>query len=170
MAVKSGIRDYTPGDYSACRQLWVELTEHHRHIYDDPQIGGDDPGTGFDDYLLIPERVGSWVAEMNGDVVGFTGLFDHGTSGELEPIVVTSARRHQGIGRALIDHVVQEATHRGFEYLAIRPVARNLTAMRSFWESGFRTLGGHIDMTMDLTDRRHGWLEHAELHGLTFRY
>jgi hypothetical protein len=30
----------------------VELTDHHRWIYHDPSIGGDDPGTGFDDYLV----------------------------------------------------------------------------------------------------------------------
>jgi len=29
----------------------VELTDHHRWIYHDRSIGGDDPGTGFDDYL-----------------------------------------------------------------------------------------------------------------------
>ena len=57
------IRDYATGDYSACRQLWVELTEYHQRIYEDPAIGGDDPGVGFDDYLALPQRVSSWVAE-----------------------------------------------------------------------------------------------------------
>ena len=32
----------------------MELTDHHRQIYDDPSIGADDPGTGFDDYLATP--------------------------------------------------------------------------------------------------------------------
>ena len=26
------VRDYAPADYSACRMLWVELTEHHRSL------------------------------------------------------------------------------------------------------------------------------------------
>src|SRR6266699_7232884 len=38
------VRDYASADYSACRLLWVELTEHHRRIYEDPFIGGDAPG------------------------------------------------------------------------------------------------------------------------------
>ena len=44
------VRDYADSDYGACRSLWAELTEYHRSIYEDPSIGGDDPGAGFDDY------------------------------------------------------------------------------------------------------------------------
>ena len=164
------VRDYDLADYSACRMLWVELTEHHRRIYQDPSIGGDDPGGAFDDYLAVPERVGSWVADLNGRVVGLTGLFDRGTTGEVEPVVVTDRLRSQGVGRLLIERVVSEAVARGYEYLTIRPVARNVSAIRRFYHAGFQTLGGHVDLTMDLADRRHQWLEGARLHGLDFRY
>jgi GNAT superfamily N-acetyltransferase len=164
------VRDYADGDYAACRLLWVELTEHHRRIYKDPSIGGDDPGSGFDDYLATTERVGSWIAEIEGAVVGLTGLFDRGTSGEVEPVVVTERLRSEGLGRRLIDHVVQEAQARGYEYLAIRPVARNVSAIRRFHEAGFQTLGGHLDLTMDLKRRRHDWLQGERLHGLDFEY
>ena len=78
-----GVRDYTPADYSACRMLWAELTEHHRRI---------------------------------------------------------------------------------------RPVARNVSAIRRFYDAGFQTLGGHVDLTMDLADRNHRWLDGTRLHGLDFRY
>jgi hypothetical protein len=70
------VRRYADGDYAAGRSLWAELTEYHRGIYGDPSIGGDDPGAGFDDYLAEPGRVGSWVAESGGLVVGLTGLLD----------------------------------------------------------------------------------------------
>jgi GNAT superfamily N-acetyltransferase len=164
------VRDYADSDYRACRSLWAELTEYHRSIYGDQSIGGDDPGAGFDDYLATSQRVGSWVAESHGGVLGLTGLFDLGTSGELEPVVVTAAARGQGIGGQLISRVVTEAAARGYEYLAIRPVARNVAAVRRFHAAGFRTLGGHIDLTMDLAARRHEWLEGASLHGLDFDY
>jgi GNAT superfamily N-acetyltransferase len=162
------VRAYTEEDYAACRSLWVELTEHHRRLYGDPSIGGDDPGGGLDDYLVTPERVGSWVAEVQGSVVGLTGLFDRGASGEVEPVVVTADMRDGGVGRLLIDHVVDVAVARGYEYLAIRPVARNISAIRHFYAAGFQTLGGHVDLTMDLTARRHEWLAGAHLHGLDF--
>jgi GNAT superfamily N-acetyltransferase len=165
------VRDYAEGDYPACRSLWAELTEYHRSIYGDPTIGGDDPGAGFDGYLAMPELMGSWVAHSHGSVVGLTGLLDHDSSGEVEPVVVAEAARGQGIGRRLIGRVVEEALARGYEYLAIRPVARNVAAVRRFHAAGFRTLGGHIDLTMDLAARRHGgWLHGASLHGLDFDY
>jgi GNAT superfamily N-acetyltransferase len=164
------VRDYADSDYRACRSLWAELTEYHRTIYGDQSIGGDDPGAGFDDYLATSQRVGSWVAESHGGVLGLTGLFDRGTSGELEPVVVTAAARGQGIGGQLISRAVTEAVARGYEYLAIRPVARNVAAVRRFHAAGFRTLGGHLDLTMDLAARRHEWLQGASLHGLDFDY
>src|SRR5215469_12905733 len=164
------VRDYADSDYGACRSLWAELTEHHRRIYGDSTIGGDDPGAGFDGYLATSQRTGSWVAEVQGSVVGLTGLLDRGTSGEVEPVVVTETARGQGIGRMLISRVVDEARAREYEYLAIRPVARNVDAVRSFHAAGFRALGGHIDLTMDLTERRLEWLPGASLHGREFDY
>ncbi len=50
--------------------------KHHRRIYGDPTIGGDDPGAAFDEYLAMPDRVGSWVAVSDGTVVGLAGLLD----------------------------------------------------------------------------------------------
>jgi GNAT superfamily N-acetyltransferase len=164
------IRSYRPDDRDACRVLWAELTEHHRRIYGDPTIGGEDPGAYFDTYLATPERAATWVAVVDGAVVGLTGLFDHGDSGEIEPVVVTEARRGQGIGRALIDHVIGEARARGYTYLAIRPVARNRSAIATFYAAGFQTLGGHVDLTIDLAPRSHGWLRDGRLHDLEFDY
>ena len=164
------VRDYAPADYSACRMLWVELTEHHRRIYEDPSIGGGDPGSAFEDYLALPQRVASWVADLDGRVVGLSGLFDRGAGGEVEPVVVTERFRGGGVGRLLLERVVTEAVARGYESLAIRPVARNVSAIRWFYDAGFQTLGGHVDLTMDLASRRHRWRAGTRLHGLDFRY
>ena len=164
------IRPYRPEDHSACRQLWAQLTEHHRRIYDDPSIGGADPGTYFDTYLATPERIGSWVAEVDEKLVGLTGLFDRGDSGEVEPMVVAEDHRGAGVGQALFARARAEAARRPWEHLTIRPVARNTTAISSFHRWGFDTLGGHVDLSLDLRPRRHLWLSPASLHGLDFRY
>jgi GNAT superfamily N-acetyltransferase len=166
----AAVRGYAAGDYGACRSLWAELTEYHRSLYGDPSIGGDDPGAGFDDYLADSQRLGSWVAESRGEVIGLTGLLDRGANGEVEPVVVAGSARSRGVGRLLIARVVEEARARGYEYLSIRPVARNINAVRRFHAAGFRTLGGHIDLTMDLTARRVEWLHGAGLHDLDFDY
>jgi GNAT superfamily N-acetyltransferase len=170
LVMRLSLREYRSEDYPACRSLWVELTEHHRRLYEDPSIGGDDPGHGFEDYLKLANRVGTWVAELDEAIVGLAGLLDHGNSGEVEPVVVTTTQRGQGVGRALIDCVARVADARGYEYLTVRPVARNVAAIHNFYNAGFQTLGGHVDLTMDLAERRHRWLDGQRLHELDFRY
>jgi hypothetical protein len=44
MRVSVIIREYTPADVDACRDLWRALTQRHRDIHGDPSIGGADPG------------------------------------------------------------------------------------------------------------------------------
>jgi GNAT superfamily N-acetyltransferase len=162
--------EYTDADYRACRSLWADLTEHHRRIYGDSSIGGDDPGAEFDQYLSDPARVGSWVAQVEELTVGLSGLLARGRSADVEPVVVAPGHRGKGIGRRLVEHVVEAARSSGFEFVTLRPVARNVGAIRSFHALGFRTLGGHIDLTMDLSDRAHEWHQGLSLHGLDFAY
>jgi GNAT superfamily N-acetyltransferase len=139
---------YAAEDLAACRALWEELTEWHRHIYESPEIGGPDPGRHFDEHL---EQVGAeniWVAEAGGQVVGLAGLIPGEDEAELEPLVVSEAYRGMGIGRQLAETVVAAARARGAQQLKVRPVARNERAIRFFHEMGFDILG-HIELFMD---------------------
>ncbi len=147
------IRCYEAADREACRDLWVELTLHHRRIYGVDTIGGEDPGSQFDEHLMAvgPERV--WVAELEGAIVGLAGLIIDGTSGEVEPVVVTELRRGAGIGRALVSKVVDEAASLGVRLLSVRPVGRNTSAIQFFRDAGFDVLG-HIETFMDLSGER----------------
>jgi hypothetical protein len=92
------IRKYRPSDFSACKRLWVELTQFHRDIYHDPFIGGDDSGRPIEAYLKSEGLAGPWVAELDKGVAGFTGLLLHGEEAE--------------IGRLLLRRAVQEAKRR----------------------------------------------------------
>lgn len=164
------IRPYRPADLEACRELWRELTQHHRDIYDDQSIGGADPGGHFDEYLAHPKFAGAWVAEEAGAVVGLTGLLGDGAEMEIEPVVVSAARRAQGIGRRLLERMLDEARARGARSVSIRPVARNASAIRHFHEAGFRTLG-HIEMFRKLDPSPgQGWKTGLDLHGREFGY
>lgn len=162
-------RPYEQRDYKACRALWVELTEHHREIYDDPTIGAPDPGAALDPYLAALGDGELWVAEHDGHVIAMAGLLDHGEEGEVEPIVVTREWRSTGVGSQLLDHVVQRARERGTRWLSIRPVARNERAIARFHASGFRTLG-HVDMFMELGDSDRTWRSGISIHGLDLRF
>ncbi len=166
------IRAYRDVDYTICRALWTELTQHHRMIYDDPTIGGSDPGAGLDTYLAIPKRIGTWVAESDGVIIGMTGLIA-GTwqgEGEIEPVVVTANCRLQGIGTQLVQRDLVEARKAGIHSLSVRPAARNKSAILFFVKSGFNT-AGYVDLYQDLDAvrerKRHSGIM---VHGIELKY
>ena len=164
------IRKYRPSNRSACRGLWAELTQWHRDIYDDQTIGGEDPGMGFESYIRDERLRGPWVADLDGVVVGLTGLFVVDEEAEIEPVVVASEYRNRGIGKALIAHAVKEAKRNNVRFLSIKPVARNIHAVSVFVAAGFDMVG-HIDLFQDLAqDSRREWKTGMKIHGNKLRY
>jgi len=168
------VRHYDPSDLEACRALWVELTQRHREIYNDPSIGGEAPGLFFDKHLarVGPEHI--WVAECDGKVIALAGLILNewaaDREAEVEPMVVAGSHRGQGIGRLLLDCLVEEVRKTGVRYLSIKPVARNLEAISFYYELGFRKIG-EIEMFMELDPSVPGtWKSGLELFGHTFEY
>ena len=162
------IRLYKESDLDICRELWLELTLVHRSIYNDPAIGGDDPGAGFDKHVALagPKRI--WVAEAKGEVIGMVGLLVGDEEAEIEPLVVAEAYQGKGIGRALLDHAVEEANKTDIKYLSVKPVARNTEAISFFHHSGFGTVG-HIQLFMDLKGKG-TWIPELEIFGNRFNY
>ena len=129
MATSFTIRKYEPEDREQCRNLWRELTEWHREIYDDAKIGGEHPEDYFDKHL---GRVGAdnlWVAVDGSRVVGLIGLMAVNDETEIEPLIVGRAHRGKGVGKSLINTVIDEARKRGVRLLNIKPVARNTKAI-----------------------------------------
>lgn len=164
------IREYGDSDYAACRSLWAELAEHHRLIYGDPSIGGSDPGAGIDEYLANPARRAIWVAEVDGIVVGMTGLIVRGEGAEIEPVVVSVAHRSRLVGRALVRRALEQAKNTGIRFLSVRPVARNVGAISFFVGCGFDILG-HVDLFQDLLPQEgRDWKPGIRLHDKNLRY
>jgi GNAT superfamily N-acetyltransferase len=148
----------------------VELTEHHRRIYGNPTFGGDDPGNGLDGYLATGERIASWVAELDGDVVGLAGLFGHGTSGEVEPLVVTEPVRGRGIGRELIQRVSTKVSTEATSTSGSDRSPATPTRFEASTRSASRPSAATSDLTMDLAPRRHQWRRSVALHGKDFQF
>jgi GNAT superfamily N-acetyltransferase len=163
------IRPYRPTDHRAGRQLWVELVEEERELYDDASIGGSDPGAGFEEYLTRLDLSGVWVAEDDDGVVGLVGLVLNGRAGEVEPVVVTRARRGQGVGKALLGYVAEEARKRGLAYLTITPSSRNEAAIRCFHAAGYDVLSA-VELSLDLARASRKWQDGPMLQGLKYRY
>jgi len=162
------IRRYEEPDSAACRSLWAELTRWHRALYDDPSLGGDDPGSGFDRYREDFAEARLWVAERKGSIVGLIGLIIRGKQAEVEPVVVSFDVRGQGIGRSLVQTAVEAAQDEGVRQIKVSPVARNGTALRFFHGLGFDTLG-RVDLLLDLERPRGYWRERERLADREFR-
>ena len=166
------IRTYRDSDLDSCRLLWAELTEVHRDLYQDPGIGGEEPGQFFDQHLsrVGPECI--WIAEVGGAIAGLTGLIveEGGAEAEVEPVIVAAAYRDHGVGQALVGRAVEEARHLGMRYLNVRPVARNVKAVSFYFRCGFHTLG-QLEMFIDLTrEESRPWKPGPELFGHRFDF
>jgi GNAT superfamily N-acetyltransferase len=161
------VRRFETRDAGACRALWEELTSRHRELYDDLSIGGDDPGSGFDDYLDEFGAECLWVADDGGSVVGFAGLIVRGRKAEVEPVVVSAPRRGEGVGRALVEALVQQARAREIHQLVVRPVARNADAVAFFNGLGFTALG-HVELLLDFRRPPDYWRPGERLAGRDF--
>jgi GNAT superfamily N-acetyltransferase len=161
------IRKYQAGDLEQCRALWKELTDWHREIYQDPAIGGLHPEEYFDKHLaeIGPDLL--WVAVHNSQVVGFTGLIMKGKEVEIEPLVVSKAYRHKGIGEQLVETVINYARNKGIRFVNVKPVARNIQAIMFLYKQGFTKLG-HIELFIDFSD--YAWKQGPELFGRTFNF
>jgi ribosomal protein S18 acetylase RimI-like enzyme len=171
--VKIQIREYQDSDYTACRALNGELAQHNAAIYEDPAIAGDDPGRGLDKYLSLANRRGTWVAEADGQVVGFTGLLEYIVEEgvvEIEPLVVSIGFRKKGIGSLLVRHVIEEAKKRHFRFITIRPELRNERAFSLYIRLGFN-LVGQIELFQDLLpERGRKWQSGVEILGHKLKY
>jgi len=168
--VSASIREYDPGDLDRCRELWRSLTQRHRDIYDDPTLGGPDPGTEFDSYLKGPELHKLWVAEDADHLLGLCGLLIHERESELEPIVVDPKHRNRGVGALLAERSISESKRLGVKYVNVRPVARNLEAIRFFHRKGFQLLG-RFELSIALEGASpFGSSRSIEIHSLTFQY
>lgn len=167
MALSFTVRKYQDEDREQCRALWRELTEWHRKIYEDPNIGGEHPEDYFDRHLakVGPEQL--WVAIYDSKVVGLVGLILRGEETEIEPLIVGEAHRQRGIGTKLIETVVSDARKKGLKYLNIAPVARNVETIKFLHKRGFRNLG-YINLFIDFTN--HTWKTAPEIFGCEFNY
>lgn len=162
-----GVRPYRPADHNVCRRLWAEFIEQQRVHYDDPTLGGPDPGAGFEEYLTRLDLSGMWVADDRG-VVGFVGLVLDGRGGSVDPVVVTGRRRGEGIGRALLVHISEQARRRGLRELTISPALRNVEAIHCLHAAGYDVLT-NITLSLSLQRRPGGYRAGPELHERPFR-
>jgi N-acetylglutamate synthase-like GNAT family acetyltransferase len=146
------------------------MVQHHRDIYDDQSIGGDDPGMEFDKHLEQADPDYIWLAEIEGEVVGLTSLIIKDQEAEIEPIIVAHQYRGKGIGEGLIKYAIEEAKKQKILCLYVKPVARNKEAISFFYNCGFRSIG-HIQLFTWLGESEsNAWKEGLDIFGKKFNY
>lgn len=161
------MRGFQQSDTEQCRDLWRELTEWHREIYEDPRIGGEHPENYFDEHLAKVGPENLWVAATDSKIVGLIGLMQKGNEFEIEPLIVGRAYRGEGIGTRLVEKIVAEARKRGLKLLNVSPVARNAKTIKFLYKAGFQNLG-YIQLFIDFTD--HKWKDGPTLFGCRFKF
>ena len=100
-------------------------------------------------------------------VVGLMGLMVKEEEAEIEPLIVSQPYRYKGIGRGLVETVIAEARRLGVRFLSVKPVARNIEAIKFFHEQGFINVG-HIELFIDFSNRQ--WKKGLKLFNRQFNF
>jgi GNAT superfamily N-acetyltransferase len=143
------IRQATMGDYDTLVALFDELDEFHR-------LARPDVFRRFDGPARTRGQIEQWlggpgstvlVAEIDREVVGLAVLLTRSPSAfagavplkviELDNLVVHSGRRGQGIGRRLIEAIVDWSRGQGASHVGVAVHVFNRDARRFYESAGF---------------------------------
>lgn len=79
--------------------------------------------------------------ELGGRVIGYAGLRAVGTEGDVQTIAVAASSRGTGLGRALVDELLAEATRRGVHEVFLEVRVDNEVARALYERVGFVEIG-----------------------------
>ncbi|HWX42886.1 MAG TPA: GNAT family N-acetyltransferase [Blastocatellia bacterium] len=147
------IRAYQPQDSEQVRDCYIELQEFERSIEPTTRLPGQVAADAYIDYMFAKcsEYDGTLlVAEVEQRVVGFVCVWARVKPDEVEALlnapaesavisdlVVLSAYRAKGLGRALMDAAEKFAIEKGAATLRISALAGNEAALRLYRSAGF---------------------------------
>jgi ribosomal protein S18 acetylase RimI-like enzyme len=110
------IRPFTPADQIATRQLILNGLGSHFGFIDETM------NPDLDDiwqHYVVPGNI-FVVAELNGRVVGSGALIkETKENGRLVRMSVSTDCQRRGIGRMLVQHLIQKAREQGYQYLFV---------------------------------------------------
>ena len=140
------IRPVNKGDTDALGEMWLDLVAYHQNLT--PDLPGPARGGEHRYVRRILERLDdpytcALVAEVDGQVVGFVlgmvidlmpDIFDQRPSGFLADIYVEPQMRRHGVGRSLVNALVDWFRQCGIHTFEWH-VASNNPAGIAFWRS-----------------------------------
>jgi [ribosomal protein S18]-alanine N-acetyltransferase len=108
----------------------------------EPELFADDPWseqTWWAELAGRPRR-SYVVCEQGGVLVGYAGVDCGGEVADLMTIAVAPGAQGQGLGRVLLQWLIEEARRGGAEHLMLEVRADNVAAQRLYTATGFEML------------------------------
>ncbi|MEM9842282.1 MAG: GNAT family N-acetyltransferase [Pseudomonadota bacterium] len=133
------VRDFTPADAAAFRDLNLAWVEAFFTVEEEDRAQLDDPHS-----QIIDKGGAILIAELKGEAVGTVGLVPGHGEGVLE-LVKMSARddlKGRGIGRALMSAAITKARAMGAHKIWLETNTKLSAALALYRKSGFRELTG----------------------------
>jgi predicted N-acetyltransferase YhbS len=134
------LREGAPEDAAACGRICFEafkaVAERHTFPWDFPSPA---VAAGLLSSLLTHPRFHSVVACHNGSIAGSNFLDERGAIFGVGPISVTPALQNAGIGRTLMEHVLDRAAEQGAAGVRLLQSAYNTQSLCLYTKLGFRT-------------------------------
>lgn len=122
-------------------QVLALLEEHLRNMY---ELSPPDKVFAFDASKLNAPDVTFWTAWQDGVVLGCAALKELSpTQGEIKSMRTPSVRRRSGAGKALLNHIIDEARARAYQALYLETGCHRafLPAQTLYRSAGFTICG-----------------------------
>lgn len=81
------------------------------------------------------------VAEENGEILGYLGLWQSFEEADITNVAVKSTARRKGVGTALLEKIIKQAEVRGITVLTLEVRKSNEVAIRLYEKQGFQPVG-----------------------------
>lgn len=104
-------------DDVAGAEIRALLAEHLRSMY---ELSPPESVHALDLTALQREDVAFWTAWSNGELLGCGALKELSSShGEIKSMRTVAAHRRQGVGRAMLQHIIAEARRRSYAHVSL---------------------------------------------------
>jgi len=158
--MKTNIREASAEDFESISNLFDELDAIHRDNLPHNFMKPDGPVRELDYYLglISDESVGLFVAESDGNIVGFVHailteapdipILVSRRYAVVDSIVVRSEFQHQGIGRSLMKVIQEWSIEKGATSIELNVYEFNSNAISFYEKCGFKTFSRRMDKKM----------------------
>jgi [ribosomal protein S18]-alanine N-acetyltransferase len=89
----------------------------------------------------VPDSRTYLVAEADGEVVGYAGLWAHGDAADVQTVAVAPHQQRRGTGARLLRALIEDAERRGAGEVVLEVRADNAAALELYRVAGFERVG-----------------------------